>query len=113
MKVILKNGKICEITDHIHGIFEEGDGCSYHIPATDIIGEYNPKSVKVHKCDNSTVDFVTIPLSKYSELLNKSFIAEYILNSTIPKQNNIQLNIYLKFLDTLKENYKKFTQNNT
>lgn len=50
--------------------------------------------------------FVTMSLERYEQLLNKSFIADYILNTEIPKES-IKRDIFINFISKLKDNYNK------
>lgn len=50
--------------------------------------------------------FVTMSLERYEQLLNKSFITDYILNTEIPKEP-IKRDIFINFISKLKDNYNK------
>lgn len=53
------------------------------------------------------IQYVSIPLIRYEELLNKAFITESIINTDFHdiKNNPIIENVFLKHLSILKSNY--------
>lgn len=64
MKVKLKNGKIGKLVGDIHIIFDNGDGYSYTVPASDIDEE-----IKYEKIVNNLIDFIEddYPVDKFNK----------------------------------------------